>query len=46
MDRVSSAFPEVYENVGIDTNKVGCIKVDAEPKWPCHENIYQPYTSW
>src|SRR4051794_28292024 len=32
MDQVSSRnFREVYENLGIDTNKLGCIMVDTEP---------------
>src|ERR1700712_5021902 len=31
MDQVSSRnFPEVYENLGIDTGKMGCIMLDVE----------------
>jgi hypothetical protein len=32
VDQVSSRnFPEVYENLGIDTNTLGCIVLDTEP---------------
>src|SRR5664279_5771365 len=32
MDQVSSQqFPQVYEDLGIDTNSLGCIMVDIEP---------------
>jgi hypothetical protein len=32
VDQISSRlFPQVYENLGIDTNKLGCIMLDVEP---------------
>lgn len=32
MDQVSSRnFPQVYEDLGIDTNTLGCIMLDVEP---------------
>jgi len=32
MDQISSRqCPQVYEDLGIDTNKLGCIMVDTEP---------------
>jgi len=32
MEAVSSShFPQVYEDLGIDTNQLGCIMVDTEP---------------
>jgi 2'-5' RNA ligase len=32
MDQISSRrFPQVYEDLGIDTNRLGCIMVDTDP---------------
>jgi hypothetical protein len=32
MDQISSQqFPQVYEDLGIDTNDLGCIMLDVEP---------------